>query len=182
MTYDFWIQTFSGRRVSLVDPQPDDIHFEDIAHALAMQCRFNGHSKLFYSVAQHSIHVSRLCDRQHALVGLLHDATEAYIGDIVRPLKGLFRQHAGEFLDEVETRIWIAISARFFDGEIKPLDVVEQADLVALATEKRDILGKGESEWELALPPADPMPITPLAPAVVKPRFLARFLELGGKP
>ena len=68
-------------------PNPDDIRIEDIAHALSNQCRFAGHAREFYSVAEHSVHVSQLCLPEHALWGLLHDASEAYLVDLPRPLK-----------------------------------------------------------------------------------------------
>lgn len=79
------IMTRSGRMVNVLDIKPVDICIEDIAWALAHQCRFNGHTRWFYSVAEHSIEVSRMCD--NAKWGLLHDAAEAYIGDMVSPLK-----------------------------------------------------------------------------------------------
>lgn len=181
MTCDFWIQTHSGRKVSLVDPQPDDIDINDIAHALSLLCRFNGHCKVFYSVAQHSIHVSRLTPPGLELDGLLHDATECFVGDMVRPLKGLVRHYYGEMLDEIETRMWVAISAKFFGGEIRDLSQIVRADMVALATEKRDLLGPCDHEW-MKLPDPDPRPIVPLSAAIMPTRFLNRFHELGGKP
>src|SRR5690606_5290032 len=77
-----WMQTFTGRAVYPLDLRPDDIDIQDIAHALSMQCRYAGHTRQFYSVAEHSVHVARWC-RQYgpaaALEGLLHDATEAYL-------------------------------------------------------------------------------------------------------
>src|ERR1700683_336889 len=82
-----WIVTFSGRRFYVLDPRPSDVRIEDIAHSLSLQCRFNGHVKNFYSVAQHSVLVSERCDPADALYGLLHDASEAYIGDMSAPLK-----------------------------------------------------------------------------------------------
>src|SRR4051794_15527189 len=84
-----WITTFSRRQFWPLDPHSDEIHIEDIAHSLSQQCRFGGHSRSFYSVAQHSCLVSALCKANDALWGLLHDASEAYLGDIPRPLKSL---------------------------------------------------------------------------------------------
>lgn len=82
-----WILTFSGERFYPFSPAPEEVKTKDIAHALANICRFNGHTRGFYSVAAHSVHVSRLVPPEFALEALLHDAAEAYVGDMVRPLK-----------------------------------------------------------------------------------------------
>jgi len=82
-----WIQTISGRKFPLAEPDPNQIDIEDIAHALSMLCRFNGHCTQFYSVAEHSMHVSHEISNDLALAGLLHDAAEAYLGDVPSPLK-----------------------------------------------------------------------------------------------
>lgn len=83
------INTFSGIEFDLLNPNPNDIDIEDIAHELSMLCRFNGHCKEFYSVAEHSVYVSYEIDEEFALIGLLHDAAEAYLGDVPTPLKKL---------------------------------------------------------------------------------------------
>src|ERR1039457_118422 len=88
-SFDGFIGTFSGLRFWPLDPNPEKILIDDIAHALAHQCRFGGHASRFYSVAEHSVHVSRLCPPEDALWGLLHDASEAYLVDLPRPLKQL---------------------------------------------------------------------------------------------
>lgn len=82
-----WIQTFTGRRFHPLSPMPDDIVIDDIAHALAMICRYAGHTSTFYSVAEHSVIVSLHVPAEYAREALLHDASEAYIGDVSRPLK-----------------------------------------------------------------------------------------------
>ena len=90
-----WIQTFSGRRFWPLEPKPEDVCIEDIAHALSMLCRYNGHCRIFYSVAEHSIHVQSIMartpigkwDRQLQLAALLHDASEAYLADVPSPVK-----------------------------------------------------------------------------------------------
>lgn len=83
---DYFI-TFTGKKFYFSDPLPEMICLADIAHALAHQCRFGGHAKRFYSVAEHSVLVSYLVPPHLALKGLLHAAAKAYYGDIVRPLK-----------------------------------------------------------------------------------------------
>src|ERR1017187_10636100 len=76
------ITTFSGIHFWPLLPNPADIRIEDIAHALSNQCRFAGHAREFYSVAEHSVRVSQLCPPEDALWGLLHDASEAYLTDV----------------------------------------------------------------------------------------------------
>ncbi len=93
------MQTFSRTMFYPLDPHPEDVHIVDIAHALANICRFGGHAKRFYSVAQHSVLVSRIVEPEDALHGLMHDAAEAYVGDVVRPIKhmpGMAAYHAAE--------------------------------------------------------------------------------------
>jgi 5'-deoxynucleotidase YfbR-like HD superfamily hydrolase len=82
-----WIQTYQGGCFEPFNPHPDQIHIRDIAHALALTCRFTGHCLDFYSVAQHSVMVSQIVSHKHALAGLLHDASEAYLTDVASPIK-----------------------------------------------------------------------------------------------
>lgn len=87
--------TYSGRYVDLNNLTVDDIYLEDIAHSISNLCRYNGHTKKFYSVAEHSVRLARYAtnkcgDQQLARALLLHDATEAYVGDIIYHLKGCF--------------------------------------------------------------------------------------------
>src|SRR5690242_720613 len=81
------IRTYTGRAFSPLDPNPDDIVIEDIAHALSLNCRFTGHVRWHYSVAQHSVLCSEIVPSEYALTALLHDASEAYLSDIARPIK-----------------------------------------------------------------------------------------------
>ncbi|MCP1646960.1 phosphohydrolase [Pseudomonas nitroreducens] len=136
-----WILTWSGKRFDLFEPTPEMIDPRDIAQALGTIARFNGHTKEHYTVAQHSVIVANLVPPEHQLAALLHDATEAYIGDMVRPLK----EHMPAFC-EVEKRIWSTICARFDIDEELPA-CVKQADLVALATERRDLMPEHPAPW-----------------------------------
>lgn len=81
------MQTFTGRRFWPLDPRASEIDIRDVAHGLAMTCRYGGHSRRFYSVAEHAVLVSQFVPERFALHGLLHDSAEAYVGDMVRPLK-----------------------------------------------------------------------------------------------
>lgn len=110
-----WIQTRSGHRFDYQFPDPDSIVIEDIAHALSMKCRFNGHCSRFYSVAEHSIRVSLMLATEQQtpevqFFGLMHDTAEAYLPDVPRPLKHL--PEFGFFRD-LEKSIEIAIAAKF---------------------------------------------------------------------
>ena len=89
MGFDGSITTFSGIQFWPLLPNGADIRIEDIAHALSNQCRFAGHTRVFYSMAEHSVRVSQLCRLEDALWSLLHDASEAFLSDIPAPLKEL---------------------------------------------------------------------------------------------
>lgn len=170
---DGWILTASGVRFELFWPMPDMVLIEDIAHALANVCRFGGHTRKFYSVAQHSILVSYHVPPEDALTALLHDATEAYIGDMVRPLKR--EMHAYK---QVEDRLWSAIRGRFGLGDITP--AIKEADERALQTERRDLMVPSAHAWvndEQRAVPFD-APIIPMSPDEAKAAFLERFTEL----
>lgn len=173
------IPVLSGSQFSLLNPPVDKIDIEDIAHATANLCRFTGHTRAFYSVAQHCVIVSRLVPSELALTGLLHDATEAYIGDVSRPLKNaLGGEHSA--LTLIEMRLHEAIAERFeIEWPFPP--AIKQADNVALATEKRDLLTSHPGVWK-GLPEPAPWAIVPLDPYQARNQFLARFVEISLHP
>ncbi len=171
-----WIQSHMGRMVSLSHPHPEQIHIEDIAQALSQLCRFTGHTKQFYSVAQHSLLVSDLVSPELALVGLLHDAPEAYLGDLSSPLRNMLREEGNWAFERAMDRMWSAICARFdLDPDMLPL--VKDADMIALATERRDLLQE-QVEWDLILPKPSEKKIIPTPQLYVWSHFLGRFREL----
>ena len=137
-----WILTHTGKRFDLFEPDVDMIDPRDIAHSLSHLCRFNGHTREFYSVAQHSCLVADLVPAEHKLAALLHDATEAYIGDMVRPLKQWMHAY-----QDVETWIWDRICTRFCLDQDLPASVTK-ADLIALATERRDLMPPDPATWD----------------------------------
>lgn len=140
-----WIVTYTGRRFDLLAPRAEDVDMRDIAHALANLCRFNGHCRRHYSVAQHSVLVSHLVPEEYALFGLLHDAGEAYVGDVLSPLKAVIPEFG-----VIEARVMAAIAERFalpwpFESPAKC--AIKHADLVALATERRDLITHHPDPW-----------------------------------
>lgn len=138
-----WIQTFTGKRFYPCDPRPEEVDPVDICHALACVSRFTGHTREPYSVAQHSVMVSKLCDEEDRLWGLLHDASEAYIADVARPLK---RESVMEGYRDMERRIMAAVCLRFGLPLEQPLSV-DRADMQALAVEARDQMSPLDPDW-----------------------------------
>jgi uncharacterized protein len=132
-----YLQTVSGRWVNPFDPDPRQLDAGDIARALANQCRFGGHCRVFYSVAQHSVIVSELVeegggDTEDAFAALMHDATEAYLGDMPHPLK--HRSPLGAAFREAEGHLERALRDRF---RIRPdVPQIKPADRALLATER----------------------------------------------
>lgn len=173
--YEGWISTFTNKKFYFFKPTVESIDILDIAHALSMICRFGGHIGKFYSVAQHSIIVSQICPKEYALEGLLHDATEAYVGDMVRPMK----QNMPEYM-KTEDHLHEVIAKKFnlkYSQESKK--IIKTADNIALVTEKRD-LGKNELWSYLQGVIALDTKITPWGQEKSKKEFIKRFEELTG--
>lgn len=172
-----WIQTFSGKQFFVLDPRPEDVSIVDVAHALSQICRFGGHCKSFYSVAQHSVLVAqkvREIDPSKAFTALLHDAPEAYIGDMVNPLK----QSQPDF-QEVEQRLWKVLSQKWKLPAVMPKSVVE-ADLRMCVTEARSLLTwPPPANWSLeGVLPYPEMTIYPWESSVAELEFLRMFHDL----
>ena len=165
-----WMETFTGIKFYPLDPRPGEICIEDIAHALSMQCRFTGHVKEFYSVAQHSFIVSHLCPRV-PLWGLLHDAGEAYLADMITPIK---RQPLMAPYCAAEKRLMRVICRKFGLPEKEPPEV-KDADLLMVATEARALLSVADwTEGRAGLRGG----IVPVGPTEAERMFLERFREL----
>ncbi|GBG55234.1 hypothetical protein SPFL3102_00660 [Sporomusaceae bacterium FL31] len=144
-----WIETYTGIKFWPLDPLPHEVSLNDIAHALAMLCRANGHCTSFYSVAQHSLNVSKELaflgySQRLQLMGLLHDASEAYLSDITRPVKKYLPQYI-EIEHKLQTTIFHAFSL-FPTAE--ELEIVSQIDNALLAHEVRTLM-KNINEWAM---------------------------------
>lgn len=118
---DAWIETYTGIKFNVFDPKSELVNILDIAHALSMCVRFNGHLPYFYSVAEHSWHMSNLVEDKYALAALLHDASEAYFSDIPRPIKYMFPQ-VREVDDKVSDCILSKYGVTGIDSSIHTLD------------------------------------------------------------
>lgn len=140
-----WIQTFTGIQFWPLDPRPEEIDIRDIAHALSNQCRFCGHVNEFYSVAEHSVRCSFIVPQKDALWALLHDASEAYLVDLPRPLKQY--SQLGRYYREAESRVMRAVALHFKLDAHYP-EAVRQADNIMLVTEKRDLMKMPPKPWE----------------------------------
>lgn len=175
-----WLQCYSGAAFYPLDPKPEDIHILDIGHALSLICRFGGHVKRFYSVAEHSVLVSKMVPDQWRLRALLHDAAEAYIGDMIRPLKRDMPEY-----QEAEDRIWEAICQRFGLGDpIYPEadKIIKHADNCALRMEAEALM-MVFPQWAEDLPvgfPEGGMAPRGMPPAVAGDFFTGHYFEYGG--
>jgi hypothetical protein len=169
------ITTYSGVRFWPLLPNPADIRIEDIAHALSNQCRFAGHAREFYSVAEHCVCVSQVCRPEHALWGLLHDASEAYLSDVPAPMKELPQFEAYR---AAERSLQGTIAVRFGLSTEQPRSVTE-ADRAVLGIEIRDLLRPTGGRQPGRPPQNSKLTIAnPWQPRVAKARFLTRFREL----
>jgi len=169
-----WMETYTGKKIYVDNPNPEDICIEDIAHALSLQCRFNGHCRQFYSIAEHSVLVSQYC-YSYKLEGLLHDAAEAYIGDMVRPIKFLF-----PLFNEIERKILEAIDKKF-DCSIshpKPFGrIVDEVDRRILTNEAHALFDD-VSDWCISSNPLPDIVINCWSPQVAEKEFLKQFEEV----
>ncbi len=177
------IQTFSGRRVNPFAPDPSQIVIDDIAHALANQCRFGGHCRSFYSVAQHSCLLADLAaaedsDEADQLWALLHDAAEAYLVDLPHPLK--HRSELGERFREIEEPLQRIIMERFGLPPLPPTHLKE-IDRALLAAEKAALLPPAWEWPELEGVEAVAIEIDPWPPARAAQELRARFADLDSR-
>jgi hypothetical protein len=166
-----WMQTATGRQFWPMDPRPHEVFIEDIAHALSMICGFGGHCRRFYSVAEHSILISRAAAPDHKLWALLHDASEAYIADIIRPLKPSLIGYR-----EAEQKVMRAICVRFnLHLELPP--AVKALDRAILMDERDQAMAEPPQPWDGDVPPLG-VELQFWSPARAKREFLSVFKTL----
>lgn len=164
-----WIQTYTGRAFWPFDPRPEEVCIEDIAHALAFQCRYGGHCKRFYSVAEHCYWVSWLCSEENALDGLMHDRSEAYLVDLPRPIKWHLPEYKllEESLDKVT-----AIPFNL----VVPMPVeVKQLDNAILICERDQIMNYSPYDWEVLTSIKVDIELACWTPEQAEAKFLERF-------
>lgn len=170
-----WMQTFTGRKFFPLAAQVEDVDPTDIAHALSLICRYGGHVRRFYSVAEHCVLMSYAVPPADALWALLHDATEAYIGDMVRPLK----QHMPEYR-AVEDRLMTVIAARFgLATDVMPVSV-KDADNRILLDERAALLSEPPEAWQQDHLAPLGVPVMGWMPRLAEWNYLDRLAELTG--
>lgn len=171
------IKTFSGLWIDPMDPNPADVALVDVAHGLALTCRFAGHVRVPYSVAEHCVRMSHAVPEDLALDALVHDCAEAYITDLSAPIK---RRPEMQVFRDAEDRLEAVIrEALKLDGpehdpRIKPYDeamfVSEARDLMNM--DVQELRDRGYPE------PLVPETIIPWPWEVVKQMWLDRYEEL----
>lgn len=173
---EYWMETFTGKKFWPLDPRIEDVGIEDIAHALSLICRFGGQCREFYSVAQHSCLVADIVlaqEPQYALAALVHDAAEAYIGDVIRPIKRGIPE-----LCRAEEQIERLIAKKF--GTPFPIPaVVKWADNVMLRNEHAQLM-HGRNRWpscdQADGPDVNVMP--PWLPGIAESMFIRKYETL----
>jgi hypothetical protein len=168
-----WMQVNSGARFYPLDVRPEDINPRDIAHALSLLCRYGGHVDRFYSVAEHCVLMSEAVAPSQALYALLHDATEAYVVDVPRPVKRYLTNY-----QNIEDDVWLAITEHFGIDPRLPLEVTE-ADNRIILTERNALMNNAEALWTLDAT-YTPLPVIIKAwkPQEAEERYYKRLMEL----
>jgi hypothetical protein len=168
-----WIQTYTGVKFYPMDPRPEDVSILDIAHSLSQLVRFAGHIRFPYTVAQHSVLASKRASRENKLWALLHDATEAYLVDLPRPVK---RSEGMEAYRVAETAVMNAICERFGLDYFEPLEI-KDIDFRLCSTEARDLLSPIHPDWTHLNP--YPERIYAWSMDSAKASFITQFALLG---
>lgn len=171
-----FIFTFTGKRFYPIDPRPEEIDIRDIAHALSMQCRYTGHVSRFLSVAEHSLGVASLLPQELKLAGLMHDASEAYLADIARPIK-----HCSDFGDlyrVAEHRLMGCIAEKFGLDFDHPL--IKEADDAMIYVEANALMPPDPcwTQWWRPILIGSSMEIENLDPHWAELKFNYEYLRL----
>jgi hypothetical protein len=169
-----WMQTASGRQFWPLDPRPHEVCIEDIAHALAMLCRYGGHCLRFYSVAEHSVLLARSVPRSYRLWALLHDAAEAYTIDLIRPLKRSLPEYK-----KIEASVMHAICVRF-NLHLGVPAIVKLNDNRLLADEKLQNMAAEPERWDDLAEPLGVV-LQYWSPDRARAEFLSEFERIGAR-
>jgi uncharacterized protein len=171
-----WMQTFTGIQFYPLTARPEEIDSADIAHALSLICRYGGHVDRFYSVAEHCVLMSYAVRPENALAALLHDAAEAYMGDVIRPLKRdmpRYKEAEHELLHVIGLRYdYEDLCTKSFPAE------VTEADNRILLTERDALMKPPPHPWHQDS--LDPLPVTITGwdPLFAEMKYLTRLKEL----
>lgn len=166
------MQTFTGRAFWPLDPRAEEVDRLDIAHALGNLCRYGGHVRRFYSVAEHCVLMSLAVSPENALAALLHDATEAYVIDLPRPLKRHFPEYRA-----AEAKVWTQVATHFGIAEELPAEVHE-ADNRILLNERDALMAAPPLDWVLGDLAPLPVTIRAWSPSEAELLWLRRLGEL----
>ena len=164
-----YIQTFTGKYFYVEDPQEDEICIADIAHALSMQCRYNGHCPRFYSVAEHSVLLARMVPKDMKRWALLHDASETYVPDVPRP----FKKYLAGF-KEIENKIMVVVAKKYNLKGNMP-DLVHHLD-TNIVGEEATQLWREPPDWAVHYEPINMPTIQAWEPDRAKDEFIKEFL------
>jgi hypothetical protein len=170
-----WMQTAGGKQFWPLDPRPEEVFIGDIAGALSKLCRYGGQCLQFYSVAEHCVHVANYAPDELKLTALLHDASEAYLSDVIRPIKS----HLTNYLD-IEAGLERVIADRF--GLAWPwAPEVKRLDTAILADERDQAMAPPPVPWSQTTEPALGVTLQFWTPKRARAEFLMAFRQYGGK-
>lgn len=167
------MHTFTGKVLDPLDLSPNDIDIQDVAHSLSNICRYGGHTKEFFSVAQHSVLISRAVPKRLARPALLHDGSETYVGDMVSPIKTRFP----EYKIKVENQALIAVFSRF-GLDIEDLKHIDEYDKRIALNEMKALMPGIDTTLQAIWTPLPNVKIIPWEPKAAKAFFLLRFEQL----
>ena len=166
-----WIQTYTGKKLSLLDPQPEEFDLESIAIGVSREFRFGNQSCVPYTVGQHSYHVSTIC-KEFPLEGLFHDGVEAFTRDLPSPLKKVLPQY-----EIIEKRLWRALAEKFGLQKELPAEVIK-ADKIMVATECLQLMLKPKEMYSIEEDPININLIPPWPMDLTEGMFKKRYYEL----
>lgn len=165
-----WIQTYSGISFYPIDPRQEDIEIVDIAHSLSLQCRYAGHCKEFYSVAEHCCHLHDIIEDKDKFAALMHDASEAYLVDIPRPVKPYLLNYY-ELEDKIQSVIFEKYQISFpYSKQVKELDYS------ILLDEKNILMNPSRQPWDMVGIKEIGAVIQCWQPKQAKQEFINRFM------